>query len=123
MVFCFLRLNYSCSFSQLFDILYNIGMFVELPLMVHDLPERWRLPAILTLAMQVAQVGPLIFIIMKFACPKRISYTITIYATLIIGIVSCFLLFFFWNKVVLINGEKRSIPLYVLIFSLGLLGS
>ena len=90
--------------------------------MVHDLPERWRLPSILTLAMQVAQIGPLIFLIMKFACPKRISYTITIYSILIIGIISCFLLYFFWHITVSINGQERIIPLYSLTFTLGLLG-
>ena len=98
-------------------------MFVELPIMVHDLPERWRLPSIITLAMQLAQIGPLSFIILKCYFPKRISYTVTIYIILIVGILSCLLLYFFWNKTVIFKNEKRSIPLYVLTFSLGLLGN
>ena len=97
-------------------------MWCELPIMVHELPEGWRLPSVLTVLTQVSQIAPIGFIIFKWFFPKRVSFVITIYLILGIGALSCLALSFFWNKTAKIGSEDRSIGLYVLTFSLGLLG-
>jgi riboflavin transporter 2 len=102
---------------------FYVGMWCELPIMVHQLPEGWRLPSILTILTQASQIGPIVFLVLKWKYPKRISFVVTIYIILSVGALSCLLLVFFWDKTAVIGSEKRSIGLYILTFSLGLLGN
>lgn len=97
------------------------GLWCQMPLMVHDLPEGWSLPSIVSLCMQISQVGPWSFLALKFLFPKKVSYVLVIYIILSIGAISCFLLAFFWKTTVLIAGQQRSIGLYILSLTLGLL--
>lgn len=71
----------------------------------------------------MSQIGPIIFLILKWLFPKRVSFAFVIYIVLGIGALSCFLLSFFWKKTAIIGGEERSVGLYTLTFTLGLLGN
>ncbi len=90
--------------------------------MVHELPEGWRLPSILGAIIQLSQIGSLLFLLFKYFFPKHVSIVAIIYALFFIGSLSCFLLIFLWNKTVQIGSEERSLGLYMLTFTLGLLG-
>ncbi len=65
-------------------------MWCELPIMVHELPEYWRLPSILSAVMQLSQLGPVVFLCLKCLFPKRVTFTIANYIILSIGATSCF---------------------------------
>ena len=97
-------------------------MWCELPIMVHELPEGWRLPSILGAIIQLSQIGSLLFMIFKCIYPNRVSLVAIIYGLFFIGSLSCFMLIFLWDKSVKIGNSNRSIGLYLLTFSLGLLG-
>lgn len=90
--------------------------------MVAELPEGWRLPSILSASTQIAQIGPVIYLLGRRVAPKAFSYVNVIYVILGIGALSCFLLSFFWNKTAFVFGEEHSVGLIVLNFSLALLG-
>ena len=90
--------------------------------MVHELPEGWRLPSILSATIQIAQIGPLFFLFGKWKFPNQVTYVRAIYLALVVGALSCFFLSFFWDSTVLIGDEKRSLALYILNFFLALLG-
>lgn len=97
------------------------GLWCETVIMVHELPEGWKLPSILSASTQIAQIGPVFFLLGKHFAPKQFTYTRAIYVILFIGATSCFLLAFLWNAKAVIFGEERSVGLYILNFSLAIL--
>ncbi|CAF0857715.1 unnamed protein product [Brachionus calyciflorus] len=97
------------------------GLWCELPIMVAELPEGWKLPSILSASTQIAQVAPLIFLVGRYFAPKIFTYVNVIYVILTIGALSCFLLAFFWNKTAEVFGQNHSIGLIILNFCLALL--
>ena len=90
---------------------------------MHQLPEKWALPSILSASTQVAQIAPLIFLIGKYCCPNQFTYTRAIYVILTIGALSCLMLSFFWDSTAFILGANRSVGLIILNFSLAILGN
>jgi riboflavin transporter 2 len=94
------------------------GLWCELPVMVHELPEGWKLPSILSAATQIAQIAPISFLIGRHFFPKYVTYVSAIYIILGIGCTACLLLSFFWNKTAYIFGGQRSVGLIVLNFLL-----
>lgn len=120
------------------------GLWCELPFMVDELPEGWRLnhttinilfyktfnsidylrlPSILSAISQFAQLGPFTFLLLKVFCSKRIDNVKTIYTIFCIGAAACFCLSLLWNRSVVIFNEKRSVYLYIFNFGLSLLGN
>ncbi|XP_067093981.1 solute carrier family 52, riboflavin transporter, member 3-B [Osmerus mordax] len=94
------------------------GMWVELPLVVPEIPEGWYLPSYLTVLIQMANVGPLFVTLMHRFRPGSLDERPVIYAIVGLGIVATFLLAFFWRYSVPIGGTERSVPLLVLSFLL-----
>ncbi len=82
----------------------------------------WRLPSILGAIIQFSQLGSLIFFICKYSFSKNFSLVFIIYVIFAIGGLSCLPLAFVWNKTVKVGNDRRSIPLYILTFTLGVLG-
>jgi hypothetical protein len=75
--------------------------------MVNTLPEGWRLPAILTVTSQLAQIGPFLYFTGKMVFPNRFGNNVkTIYFIFLIGAVSCLLLSLYWNETIFILNEK-----------------
>ncbi len=99
----------------------DLGLWCETVIMVHELPERWKLSAILSASTQIAQIGPVFFLIGKYFAPYQFTYTRAIYSVLLIGATSCFLLAFFWNYTAFLWGKEYSVGLYILNFTLAIL--
>ncbi|KAM7541986.1 hypothetical protein Aperf_G00000005504 [Anoplocephala perfoliata] len=127
------------------------GLWMELPLLVNVLPEGWNLPAYLSILIQLANVGPLAYVLLTRLCsvfgrgkssnifkrliqpPERLAN----YSILLIGLVASILLMKFWNAVVMVPGlpsnavyqppitmealHNHSLGLFVLTFLLGMI--
>ncbi|CAN9514096.1 unnamed protein product [Ophioblennius macclurei] len=96
------------------------GMWVELPLIVPEIPEGWYLPSYLTVLIQMANIGPLFITLMHRFRPGVLGERKVIYFIVCLGIVATFLLAFFWNHPVTLGGSSRSVPLLVLSFLLSM---
>ncbi|KAA0713958.1 Solute carrier family 52, riboflavin transporter, member 3-A [Triplophysa tibetana] len=96
------------------------GLWVELPLIVNVLPERWDLPSYLTVIIQLANLGPLLVTLSHKFCPGRLREYLVIYGVLSIGIVACVLLAFFWKYTTVFLGQPRSTAFFILTFFLAL---
>ncbi|XP_071966897.1 solute carrier family 52, riboflavin transporter, member 3 [Engystomops pustulosus] len=94
------------------------GLWVELPLIVNDLPEGWYLPSYLTILIQMANIGPLFVTIMHKVKPGWLKEIIVIYTILILGIIALFLLAFFWKETTWIAGQLHSTGFLILTFFL-----
>ncbi|CAG6015977.1 unnamed protein product [Menidia menidia] len=94
------------------------GMWVELPLVVHGIPEGWYLPSYLTVLIQMANIGPLFITLMHRFRPGALDERPVIYFIVVLGIVATFLLAFFWNHTVSVADSAHSVPLLVLSFLL-----
>ncbi|XP_032375081.1 riboflavin transporter 2 [Etheostoma spectabile] len=94
------------------------GMWVELPLIVPQIPEQWYLPSYLTVIIQMANIGPLFITLMHRFRPGVLDERPVIYCIVGLGIVATFLLAFFWKHTVTIGDSLHSVPLLVLSFLL-----
>lgn len=96
------------------------GMWVELPLVVPEIPEGWYLPSYLTVLIQMANIGPLFITLMHRFRPGALDERPVIYFIVGLGIIATFLLAFFWRHTVTIGGSLHSVPLLVLSFLLSM---
>ncbi|XP_037532378.1 solute carrier family 52, riboflavin transporter, member 3-B [Nematolebias whitei] len=94
------------------------GMWVELPLVVPEIPERWYLPSYLTVLIQMANIGPLFITLMHRFCPGTLDERLVIYFIVALGTVVTFLLAFFWRHTLTVAGSLHSVPLLILSFLL-----
>ncbi|KAL3984164.1 riboflavin transporter 2 [Oreochromis aureus] len=94
------------------------GLWVELPLIVPQIPEAWYLPSYLSVIIQMANIGPLFVTLMHRFRPGALNETAVIYVIIGLGTVATFLLGFFWKETVVVAGVARSVPLLVLTFFL-----
>uniref|UniRef100_A0A3Q0S0D3 Riboflavin transporter n=1 Tax=Amphilophus citrinellus TaxID=61819 RepID=A0A3Q0S0D3_AMPCI len=96
----------ACSFGVGSWVAVN-GLWVELPLIVNTLPEGWELPSYLTVIIQLANVGPLLVTLMHKLNPGCLKENIVIYSILSIGVLSCILLAFFWDRTTVFAGASH----------------
>ncbi|XP_053548944.1 solute carrier family 52, riboflavin transporter, member 3 [Bombina bombina] len=115
----FVRHFLACVFGSGAWVAIN-GLWVELPLIVNDLPEGWYLPSYLTIIIQLANIGPLFVTLMHKLRPKKLNEVAVIYAIIVLGIVASFLLAFFWKNTTWIGGQLHSTAFLVLTFFLSL---
>ncbi|XP_023250701.1 riboflavin transporter 2-like [Seriola lalandi dorsalis] len=94
------------------------GLWVELPLIVPQIPEGWYLPSYLSVLIQMANVGPLFVTLMHRFRPGALNETAVIYVIIGLGTVASFLLGFFWKKTLVVAGGPRSVALLALTFFL-----
>lgn len=94
------------------------GMWVEIPLIVNDIPERWLLASYLTVIIQMANIGPLFITLMHRFRPGVLDERPVIYGIVGLGIIATFLLAFFWKHTVTLGASSRSVPLLILSFLL-----
>ncbi|XP_035537691.1 riboflavin transporter 2 [Morone saxatilis] len=94
------------------------GLWVELPLIVPQIPEGWYLPSYLSVLIQMANVGPLFVTLMHRFRPGALNETAVIYVIIGLGTVASFLMAFFWKETVVVAGLPRSVALLVLTFFL-----
>ncbi|KAK5910809.1 hypothetical protein CgunFtcFv8_005041 [Champsocephalus gunnari] len=94
------------------------GLWVELPLIVPQIPEGWYLPSYLSVLIQMANIGPLFVTLMHRFRPGALNEAAVIYLIIGVGTVATFLMGFFWKETVVVGGGSRSVALLVLTFFL-----
>lgn len=94
------------------------GMWVELPLVVQEIPEHWLLPSYLTVLIQMANIGPLFITLMHRFRPGTLDERPVVYSIVVLGVIATFLLAFFWKHTVTVGGSLHSVPLLGLSFLL-----
>ncbi|XP_022523091.2 riboflavin transporter 2 [Astyanax mexicanus] len=92
------------------------GLWVELPLIVPQVPEGWYLPSYLSVLIQVANVGPLFVTLMHRFRPGKLSEVSVVYFIVSFGFIASLLLGFFWKETLEVQGIERSVPLLLLTF-------
>ncbi|KAL7294685.1 hypothetical protein TKK_0011987 [Trichogramma kaykai] len=91
------------------------GIYVQLPLLVPELPENWKLPSHMVLMVQFANLGPILYTLYnKYLACARDHYII--YGLLAAGSLSIYCLAFTYNKTTYIFGSERSTALLSLMF-------
>lgn len=108
-----------CTFAMGSWVAIN-GLWVELPLLVMELPEGWFLPSYLTLVIQLANIGPLLVTLLHRFRPGCLSDVPVIFTLLGVGTVTCLLFAFLWNVTSLLQGKSYSIIFLVLTLFLAL---
>lgn len=109
------------SLVALFAITSWVGMnsiWVQLPLIVPELPEQWVLASYLTVIVQLANVAPLTYGIIRMVKPNIIRQDLAIYVILVIGCASMLLVGLFWDRVTVVAGTSHSLSLMLLAFFL-----
>ena len=96
------------------------GLWVELPILVDQLPEGWNLPSYMTVIIQMANIGPIAVTIAHICAPGKVREQPIVYAMVLIGSVASLLLVFFWQETSVVAGEEHSTALLTLMFFLSL---
>ncbi|XP_059177731.1 solute carrier family 52, riboflavin transporter, member 3-like [Physella acuta] len=96
------------------------GLWMELPILVQNLPEGWDLPSYMGVVIQIANIAPLAYTIANTRWPGRRLELPVIYVIIVLGAVSCLLLAYLWDVTSDIAGESHSTALLVLQFFLAL---
>ncbi|KAM9057961.1 solute carrier family 52, riboflavin transporter, member 3 isoform 4-T6 [Megaptera novaeangliae] len=108
-----------CTFGMGSWVAIN-GLWVELPLLVTELPEGWYLPSYLTVIIQLANIGPLLVTLLHHFQPGCLSEVPIIFTVLGVGTIACTLFAFLWNVTSWVLGSHHSIAFLVLTFFLAL---
>ena len=100
------------------------GIWVELPILVPESPQYWKLPSYLTVIIQIANIGPIIYVLsnryIKYKGRKVVTEIPIICFVLSVGVIASFLLAFTWKETSFIDGKEYSTALIVLSFFLAL---
>lgn len=96
------------------------GLWVELPILVNQSPESWNLPSYMTILVQIANIGPFLYMILNKFFPNKIKEKHGVFAIVTIGITSSLLLVFLWRETSYIGGVKHSTGLFLAVFLLSL---
>ncbi|ELU14110.1 hypothetical protein CAPTEDRAFT_180718 [Capitella teleta] len=90
------------------------GLWVEVPLLINDLPEGWNIPSYLVIIIQVANIGPLCYTVANRVWPHRVKEWPVVYAIICIGGASCIFMTFFWQVTTVVGGQLHSTVLFIL---------
>lgn len=98
------------------------GIWAEISVLVLTLPECYKLASILVVVIQVANVGPLSYALLRYVF-QRLSFKqihlerVTVYVLVVVGTISCVFLSLFWSHTATILGSVHSVALIVLTLS------
>lgn len=111
---------------DIFSICFGIGawvavngLWVELPLLVSALPEGWNLPSYLSIIIQIANIGPIVWSVMR-SYSRNLKEGPGIYTVLTVGVLASLLLVFLWKETSVIFGVEHSTALLSLVFILAI---
>lgn len=96
------------------------GMWVELPILVDQSPESWNLPSYITIIIQIANIGPLIYTLVNKAAPNKFHEKHGVFIIVVTGATACLLLVFLWKETSYVGGVKHSTGLLFSVFLLSL---
>ncbi|EAA06378.5 AGAP000181-PA [Anopheles gambiae str. PEST] len=112
---------------DLLAILFGIGswlginsVYVQLPLLVGNAPEGWNLPSYLVVIIQLGNIGPILYTAALRIKSFRDSYLII--ALLVLGSCAAMTTAFVYDQTVHVFGAERSVPLFITVFGLSLVG-
>ncbi|XP_062426728.1 solute carrier family 52, riboflavin transporter, member 2 [Rhea pennata] len=94
------------------------SLWVELPVVVKFLPEGWSLPAYLTVLIALGNVGPVAVTAVHRLAPRSLDERRVIYGIQALAVAAAFLLALFWDHVVVVAGQDRSVAYLALAFVL-----
>ncbi|XP_043503695.1 solute carrier family 52, riboflavin transporter, member 3-A-like [Polistes fuscatus] len=97
------------------------GIFVQLPILINCSPEGSALPTYIVIAIQMANVGPIIYMFFQ-QMQFKVNEFCCILGVLIVGNISMALLVFFYNKTVVLYNSEYSLALFILTFFTALVG-
>ncbi|CAH2107904.1 unnamed protein product [Euphydryas editha] len=97
------------------------GLYMQLPLLVERLPEGWRLPSSMTVAIQLANVGLIAYVVLRRFFPRAPDAPY-IYLLLTVGTAALYLNSFLYTKTASIGGTERSLSFLALTFFAALVG-
>lgn len=111
-----------CAFGMGSWVAIN-GIWGEISILVQTLPECDRLPSILVVIIQLANVGPLLYTATKavFAHRRWNQYhleVVTVAILVLVGTSACILLALFWSRTAHIFGGPHAVSLITLTFLL-----
>lgn len=93
------------------------GIFSILPLIIGHVPEGWSIASTLSLAVQAANIGPLLYRVSR----KNLEILpVVVYGILAVGVLSMVLLACFWHVTMHIFGKPCSIALVAFTFTAAL---
>ncbi|XP_027844421.1 solute carrier family 52, riboflavin transporter, member 3-A isoform X2 [Aphis gossypii] len=110
----------TCMFGVGAWILVN-SLYTQLPLLVQSAPEGWNLPSYLSIAIQIGNVGPLLYSAWRRKYGNRYDRPLTI-AVLISGVTSVLLLAGLYDVTGVVFGQPHSVVLCALTFTMALVG-
>ncbi|XP_022130033.2 riboflavin transporter 2-like [Pieris rapae] len=98
------------------------GIFVQLPQLVQRLPEQWALGSSVTVAVQIANSGILIYAFVMRFLPK-ITDAMFIYGLLTVGTTALFLNAFLYTETAYVGATERSVTFIVLTIFTAMVGT
>jgi len=97
------------------------GLWVELPVLVnHGLPEGWALPSYLSTIVQLANIGPILYSVVRSTVPRALPAPVIILCLLLLGCGASLGLALGWKITSEVAGAERSTVLFVFVFLLSL---
>jgi len=93
------------------------GVWVELPLLVQHAPEGWALPSYLAITVQLANIGPILYGLLRSCLSHPPSQSISITTLLIVGVVASLSMALSWH---ITWQDKHSLGLLISVFFLSL---
>lgn len=108
---------------MLFGISTWLGInstFVESPLLVETVPEKWSLPSYIVIIVQIGNLGPILYTAMQKWRPFNDSSLIMV--LLIMGCIASSSFAFLHNQTAVIFGNERSITIFSMVFVFALVG-
>ncbi|CAL8293149.1 unnamed protein product [Merluccius merluccius] len=120
---------HSAAVSHVLMALFAMGSWVsvnslwlELPVIVHVMPEGWDLPAYLSVLTALGNLGPVAVTLTHHCAPGRLNERLLIHGIQALAVVASALLAVFWSHTVSVGsgGEEHSLPFLLLAFVLAL---
>lgn len=95
------------------------GIWVELPVVVKELPEGWSLPSYVSVLVALGNLGLLVVTLWRRLAPGK-GERVPIRVVQVLSMVGTALLAFLWHHVVLVAGQLHSVAFLALAFVLAL---
>lgn len=98
------------------------GLWVELPMLVNELPEGWALPSYLSIIVQIANIGPITYGLLRHCLKSPPPQHLAVILLLGVGCVASLGLVLGWDLTSSLGSEdqERSVGLFVAVFLLAL---
>lgn len=94
------------------------SLWVELPVVVSELPEEWNLPAYLSVLIAFGNIGPVAVTVFHHCAPGRLNERVVIHCIQVLAVVTSAFLAIFWSHTVTVAGHERSLPFMIFTFVL-----